>query len=42
LTRAERAAVSPDQIAARLVQRGIGFRFVAVVTRRPSWMPTRL
>lgn len=42
LTRAQRAAVSPDQIAARLVQRGIGFRFVAVVTRRPSWMPTRL
>lgn len=42
MTRAQRAAVSPDQIAARLVQRGIGFRFVAVVTRRPSWMPTRL
>jgi prepilin-type N-terminal cleavage/methylation domain-containing protein len=42
LTRPQREAASPDQIAARLVQRGIGFRFVAVVTRRPSWMPTRL
>ncbi len=42
LTRPQRAAVTPDEIAARLVQRGIGFRFVAVVTRRPSWMPTRL
>ena len=40
LTRPQRAALTPDEIAARLVQRGIGFRFVAVVTRRPSWMPT--
>lgn len=39
MTRQQREAASPDQIAARLVQRGIGFRFVAVVTRRPSWMP---
>lgn len=39
MTRAQRAAATPDQVAARLVQRGIGFRFVAVVTRRPSWMP---
>lgn len=41
LPRPQREAASPDQIAARLVQRGIGFRFVAVVTRRPSWMPAR-
>lgn len=40
-TRAERQASTPEEVAARLVQRGIGFRFVAVVTRRPSWMPTR-
>jgi prepilin-type N-terminal cleavage/methylation domain-containing protein len=26
-------------IADLLVERGIGFRFTAVVTRRPSWMP---
>jgi prepilin-type N-terminal cleavage/methylation domain-containing protein len=41
MTRPQREAVTPDQFAARLVQRGIGFRFVAVVTRRPSWMPAR-
>jgi prepilin-type N-terminal cleavage/methylation domain-containing protein len=41
MTRAQRQAATPDEVAARLVQRGIGFRFVAVVTRRPSWMPTR-
>lgn len=41
LTRPQREAATPDQFAARLVQRGIGFRFVAVVTRRPSWMPAR-
>ena len=39
LTPAQRAAASPEEFAARLVQRGIAFRFVAVVTRRPSWMP---
>jgi prepilin-type N-terminal cleavage/methylation domain-containing protein len=41
LTRPEREAATPDQIGARLVQRGVGFRFVAVVTRRPSWLPAR-
>ncbi len=39
LPTAQRRAASPDQLAARLIQRGLGFRFVAVVTRRPSWMP---
>jgi hypothetical protein len=28
-----------DTLSTRLVQRGLGFRFVAVVTRRPSWLP---
>ena len=31
--------VTIDDISSRLVQRGLGFRFVAVVTRRPSWLP---
>jgi len=35
----ERRTANVDQIAARLVQRGLAFRFVAVVTRRPSWLP---
>jgi prepilin-type N-terminal cleavage/methylation domain-containing protein len=39
LTAEERRKPSADLIAARLIQRGIGFRFVAVVTRRPSWLP---
>ena len=33
------ASASVDLISTRLVQRGLGFRFVAVVTRRPSWLP---
>lgn len=33
------ASPSVDLISTRLVQRGLGFRFVAVVTRRPSWLP---
>jgi prepilin-type N-terminal cleavage/methylation domain-containing protein len=41
MTATERRAATPDQVAARLIQRGIGFRFVAVVTRRPSWMPAQ-
>lgn len=40
-TRAQRQAATSEEVAARLVQRGIGFRFVAVVTRRPSWMPAQ-
>jgi prepilin-type N-terminal cleavage/methylation domain-containing protein len=28
-----------EQIAGVLIQRGIGFRFQSVITRRPSWMP---
>jgi prepilin-type N-terminal cleavage/methylation domain-containing protein len=40
-TQTQRKASTPEEVAARLVQRGIGFRFVAVVTRRPSWMPAR-
>ena len=32
-------SASVDLISTRLVQRGLGFRFVAVVTRRPSWLP---
>ena len=28
-----------DTLSTRLVQRGLGFHFVAVVTRRPSWLP---
>ena len=35
----ERRTANVDLIATRLLQRGLGFRFVAVVTRRPSWMP---
>jgi prepilin-type N-terminal cleavage/methylation domain-containing protein len=31
--------VTIDTLSTRLVQRGLGFRFVAVVTRRPSWLP---
>jgi prepilin-type N-terminal cleavage/methylation domain-containing protein len=31
--------ITIDAISSRLVQRGLGFRFVAVVTRRPSWLP---
>ena len=31
--------ITIDDISSRLVQRGLGFRFVAVVTRRPSWLP---
>lgn len=34
-----RQEASPEAAATKLLQRGIGFRFVAVVTRRPSWLP---
>jgi prepilin-type N-terminal cleavage/methylation domain-containing protein len=37
-TPAERRDAKADEFSARVVQRGIGFRFVAVVTRRPSWL----
>jgi prepilin-type N-terminal cleavage/methylation domain-containing protein len=35
----ERKVATINQITDLLVQRGIGFRFQAVVTRRPSWLP---
>ncbi|HEX3134733.1 MAG TPA: prepilin-type N-terminal cleavage/methylation domain-containing protein [Planctomycetota bacterium] len=39
LDNSERSGATVETIAARLVQRGLAFRFVAVVTRRPSWLP---
>ena len=38
-TNTERSTITIDTISSRLVQRGLGFHFVAVVTRRPSWLP---
>jgi prepilin-type N-terminal cleavage/methylation domain-containing protein len=39
MTDVQRRAATAEDAAARLVQRGLAFRFVAVVTRRPSWLP---
>jgi prepilin-type N-terminal cleavage/methylation domain-containing protein len=38
-TASERKRLTQGQIADRLVERGIGFRYTAVVSRRPSWLP---
>ncbi len=38
-TEIDSGRVTINEISSRLVQRGLGFRFVAVVTRRPSWLP---
>lgn len=35
----KRTEAPAEAAAAKLMQRGVGFRFVAVVTRRPSWLP---
>ncbi len=39
MPQSEAQSATVDVISTLLVQRGIGFRFQAVVTRRPSWLP---
>jgi prepilin-type N-terminal cleavage/methylation domain-containing protein len=39
MSAAELRVAKVEQLSAILVARGIGFRYQAVVTRRPSWLP---
>ena len=39
MSKEELRVATIEQISTLLVARGIGFRFQAVVTRRPSWLP---